>query len=163
MLVSEEQCRAILRGPRSKEKLAPSGSDRLRSASGEEYPILHGKPVLIDFSDSVLSERAVMASKADSQIARTEYKGVKGRLKRLVSPEKQGTADNVARLIADLEALDRPARLLVVGGGSVGQGMGPLYDHPGIQIYSFDIYDSPMSSSSRMVIICPCPRIFSTP
>lgn len=39
--------------------------------------------------------------------------------------------------------LGRPAQLLVVGGGSVGQGMGPLYDHPGIEIYSFDIYDSP--------------------
>ncbi|HMQ41103.1 MAG TPA: methyltransferase domain-containing protein [Paracoccus sp. (in: a-proteobacteria)] len=143
MLVSSEDCLTILRCPLSGEALVRDGSDRLRTASGRVYPVLRGKPVLVDFSDSVLSEEAVMATKAHSQIARKNYNGLTARIKRLVSPEKKATARNVARLIADLEALGRPARLLVIGGGSVGQGMAPIYDHPGIEIYAFDIYDTP--------------------
>ena len=143
MLVSSEDCLTILRCPIGGEALVQDGPDRLRTASGRVYPVLHGKPVLVDFSDSVLSEEAVMATRADSQIARKNYNGLTARIKRLVSPEKKATAQNVARLIADLETLDRPARLLVIGGGSVGQGMAPIYDHPGIEIYAFDIYDTP--------------------
>lgn len=143
MLVSSEDCLTILRCPLSGEALVRDGSDRLRTASGRVYPVLRGKPVLVDFSDSVLSEEAVMATRAHSQIARKNYNGLTARIKRLVSPEKKATARNVARLIADLEALGRPARLLVIGGGSVGQGMAPIYDHPGIEIYAFDIYDTP--------------------
>lgn len=143
MLVSSEDCLTILRCPLSGEALVRDGSDRLRTASGRVYPVLRGKPVLVDFSNSVLSEEAVMATKAHSQIARKNYNGLTARIKRLVSPEKKATARNVARLIADLEALGRPARLLVIGGGSVGQGMAPIYDHPGIEIYAFDIYDTP--------------------
>lgn len=143
MLVSSEDCLTILRCPLSGEALVRDGSDRLRTASGRVYPVLRGKPVLVDFGDSVLSEEAVMATKAHSQIARKNYNGLTARIKRLVSPEKKATARNVARLIADLEALGRPARLLVIGGGSVGQGMAPIYDHPGIEIYAFDIYDTP--------------------
>lgn len=143
MLVSSEDCLTILRCPIGGEALVRDGADRLRTASGRVYPVLRGKPVLVDFSNSVLSEEAVMATKAHSQIARKNYNGLTARIKRLVSPEKKATARNVARLIADLEALGRPARLLVIGGGSVGQGMAPIYDHPGIEIYAFDIYDTP--------------------
>lgn len=143
MLASSEDCLAILRCPRSGDVLVREGAESLRAPSGQTYPILHGKPVLVDFSDSVLTEDEVMATKAHSQITRKNYNGLTARIKRLVSPEKKATARNVSRLIADLETLGRPARLLVIGGGSVGQGMAPIYDHPGIEIYSFDIYDSP--------------------
>ncbi|WBU56643.1 class I SAM-dependent methyltransferase [Paracoccus sediminicola] len=84
-----------------------------------------------------------MATEADSQIERTEYRGITARVKKLLSPDKKATAENVRRLIADLEQLGRAANLLVVGGGSVGQGMQPLYDHPDIRIHAFDIYDTP--------------------
>ncbi len=143
MLASGEDCLEILRCPLSGATLSMVAPNRLETPSGQSYPVLHGKPVLVDFDDSVLSEDAVMATKAHSQITRKNYNGVTARIKRLVSPEKKATALNVARLIADLEKLGRPARLLVIGGGSVGQGMAPLYDHPDIAIYAFDIYDSP--------------------
>ena len=143
MLASGEDCLKSLRCPQSGAALTREGEDRLRAPSGQVYPILHGKPVLVDFSDSVLSEEAVMATKAHSQITRKTYNGMTQRIKRLVSPEKKATARNVTRLIADLETLGRSARLLVIGGGSVGQGMAPIYDHPGIEIFAFDIYDSP--------------------
>ena len=139
MLASGEDCLKILRCPQSGAALTREGEDRLRAPSGQVYPILHGKPVLVDFSDSVLSEEAVMATKAHSQITRKTYNGMTQRIKRLVSPEKKATARNVTRLIADLETLGRSARLLVIGGGSVGQGMAPIYDHPGIEIFAFDI------------------------
>lgn len=143
MLMAVEECIPVLRCPRTKDELTRESPDVLTCPAGHRYGIVHGKPVLIDFSDSVLSEEAIMATKAHSQIVRREYKGLKARIKRMVSPEKEDTAQNVRQMISDLEQLNRPVRLLMIGGGSIGQGMEPLYDHPDIQIFGFDIYDSP--------------------
>lgn len=143
MLVAPEDSLAYLRCPRTGAELDRTSADSLSGPDGVRYPVVNGKPVLIDFSDSVLSEEQVAASAAGSQIARSSYGGVKGRIKQLLSPTRKETVRNVRRLIADLEALGRPARLLIVGGGSIGHGMEPLYDHPDIDVLSFDIYDSP--------------------
>lgn len=143
MLVGPEDSLAVLRCPRTLAPLDRAAPDRLTCAGGHSYPVVNGKPVLIDFSDSVLSEEEIARSAGGSQIARQDYGGLKRRVKRMLSPPRRETLGNVRRLVADLEALGRPARLLVVGGGSIGQGMEPLYDHPGIAVHSFDIYDSP--------------------
>ncbi|WP_265519947.1 class I SAM-dependent methyltransferase [Nitratireductor luteus] len=151
MLVSVEQCLPALRCPRTRAELKRETADRLvtdgrMNGSVRRYRMVNGLPVLIDFSDSVLSEDAVYRNSAESPIERTSYAGLKGGIKSLLSPRKKATEQNVKRLIADLEAeakaLGRPGRLLVIGGGSIGQGMEPLYDHPGIHVYSFDIYAS---------------------
>lgn len=65
-------------------------------------------------------------------------------VKKILSPTKKSTVHNVARLIDDLSRLDGDAKLLMVGGGSVGQGMEPLYAHLNIHIYAFDVYSSPL-------------------
>jgi SAM-dependent methyltransferase len=143
LLVDKDECLRILCCPRTKESLQEVSPDMMTCPSGHQYRLLRGKPVLVNFEDSVLSEEQIMASKGGSQIARHEYSGIKQKVKRFLSPEKKETRENVRRLITDLEALDRPARLLVIGGGSIGQGMTPLYDHPNIRIYAFDIYDTP--------------------
>lgn len=143
MLADVQECVAALRCPRTKAALTQISPDALTCPAGHQYPILNGKPILIDFSDSVLSEAEVTHSDAGSQIERKDYGGLKSNVKRILSPEKRETLENVRRLIADLEAMKRPTRLLVVGGGSIGQGMRALYDNPNISIFSFDIYDSP--------------------
>ncbi|SDE24272.1 Methyltransferase domain-containing protein [Paracoccus isoporae] len=143
MLMTVDECFPLLRCPRSGSELQRDGDGAIRCAEGHHYNSVGGKPVLVDFSDSVLVRDEVMASQADSQIHRSEYRGLTAGVKRLLSPQKQATVQNVARLVADLEAMGRPVRLLVIGGGSVGQGMQPLYDHPDIRIAGFDIYDTP--------------------
>ena len=147
MLISVEECLPALRCPVTQSRLIRSGENSLRAEGATEnqktYKIVAGKPILIDFSDSVLIEKEVFAANAESPIARQNYQKARAGLKRLLSPAKAGTRNNVTRLIADLERRTRPVRLLIVGGGSVGQGMEPIYAHPDIRIYSFDIYATP--------------------
>ncbi len=147
MLISVEECLPALRCPITQSRLIRSDGNSLQTEGSTEnqksYKIIAGKPILIDFSNSVLVEEEVFAANADSPIARQKHHGVKARIKGLLSPQKAGTRNNVKRLIADLERRTLPIRLLVVGGGSVGQGMEPIYAHPDIRVYSFDIYATP--------------------
>ncbi|NLS07798.1 class I SAM-dependent methyltransferase [Rhizobium sp. P32RR-XVIII] len=147
MLISVEECLPALRCPVTRSRLIRSGENSLRTEGAPEnqkdYKIVAGRPILIDFSDSVLVEEEVFAANANSPISRQKHHGAKARIKRLLSPQKAGTRNNVKRLIADLGRRTRPVRLLIVGGGSVGQGMDPIYEHPDIRVYSFDIYATP--------------------
>lgn len=108
-----------------------------------EYPILRGTPVLIDFSKSVLDEDSTIRNSGSSVIERKTYHGPLHFLKRLLSPRKKSTRGNVGTLVQLLRDDRKTARVLIVGGGSIGQGTDPLYEDPSLQLYSFDIYASP--------------------
>jgi SAM-dependent methyltransferase len=147
MLVSTEECLDDLRCPITKAKLTRE-DDRLVAAETSdeqrrEYPLINGKPILVNFEDSVLNKEAVQSSAAESQIERKDYRGASRFIKKLLSPEKEETRRNIERLRGLLTDRAKPARLLIIGGGSVGQGMDPFYDDPDIKVYSFDIYASP--------------------
>lgn len=147
MLIDAQDCLDDLRCPVSKSKLTIEGDFLVSSSPTEngsaKYPIVDGKPVLINFGHSVVDRDAVIEVGAASQVERTSYTGLSRFLKRLLSPENQATKNNVAKLKDLLVKLPEPARLLVVGGGSVGRSLGPLYDDERIKVYSFDIYASP--------------------
>jgi SAM-dependent methyltransferase len=143
MLANQECCMQHLRCPRTGARLIASGDGRLVSEGAEaiSYPIVGGVPILVDFETSVLDPSKALKSPAASAVVRKEYRGITRGVKRLLSPQKATTKRNVAVLQKLLGA--GPSRLLIVGGGSVGQGMQPLYDSPSIEIYGFDIYASP--------------------
>ena len=147
MLVSAEETLGELRCPVSKSRLVRDGnllvSTDDQDARQRSYPIVDGKPVLINFSQSVVDKEVVTKSVGESQVERTSYSGLNRLVKQLLSPENKATQQNVAHLQELLRARPEPARLLVVGGGSVGQALGPLYDDERIKVYSFDIYASP--------------------
>ena len=44
---------------------------------------------------------------------------------------------------------DRNPRILVIGGGTVGDGLEELYDDPTIDLISFDVYASPRDPVRR--------------
>lgn len=106
------------------------------------YPAIQGAPVLIDFTRSILSREQITESDVGSPVRRRATQGIKHALKRVLSPEKRSTRRNIDRLIAALPRDHRPL-VLVIGGGTVGQGIGALYDHPDLGIAAFDIYHSP--------------------
>ncbi|WP_342642041.1 methyltransferase domain-containing protein [Rhodoligotrophos ferricapiens] len=148
MLASASECLDILRCPKTGAPLERIG-DKLVASSIDsdeplEYPIIDGLPILIDFRHSILSERDVLASAAESVIERPRYRGASAMVKRLLSPQKPTTRRNVEMLVQELEQLSDPITVLIVGGGSIGQGMAPLYDHPRLKLFSFDIYRSPL-------------------
>ncbi|HVF94071.1 MAG TPA: methyltransferase domain-containing protein [Sphingomonas sp.] len=114
-----------------------------RSADGQLsfYPFVGETPVLIDFEHSVLSSQEILKSGGDSVLTRSRSSW-SDRLKRLLVPVKRSTLDNVAALI-DALPKTHSGVTLVIGGGTVGQGMAALYDHPELRVIALDIYSSP--------------------
>lgn len=108
------------------------------------FPRVAGKSVLVDFDNSILDPQAIAASGAASLIRRRM--GWQERLIDIVN-SKNRIAPHFARdMLAQLErrgaAEGRRPRLLVVGGGTVGQGAEPLYETDAVEIIAFDIYCS---------------------
>ena len=145
MLEEFDRLEPLFRCPRSGSRLARCNGGHLSLADRFRfYPAIDGTPVLIDFDDSVLSPEDVLHNQATSPIDRDARGGAAGLLKRIVSPEKRVTRDNVEALIEALPQT-RDSLVLVVGGGTIGQGMSALYNHPDIRIIAFDIYKSPLT------------------
>ena len=147
MLVNADEVFLILRSPRTNATLKRSGQALLISEDNptKEYAIVNGIPILIDFERSVIPDKLAFFNDLASQIVRVERKGLGRIVKRwLLSPERKSTERNVERIVNDVTRGNKDAaRVLVVGGGSIGHGMERLYDSPLIQIYAFDIYASP--------------------
>ena len=146
MLLSQEDAFELLRCPRTGRPLKRIDSETLVAASDEraEYRIVRGCPVLVDFDDSVLTEQDFLCSDAQSVVKRRSYGGASRILKRLVSPptRRKTTAANVSRMMGLLKQAEREPRVLVIGGGGIGQGIEGLYDDPDIKTVAFDIYAS---------------------
>lgn len=144
MLLTRKEVLEMLRCPKSGTALEAKENGLIAGTnSGDfEYEIIDGYPVLIDFERSVLKKEEIKA--VSSVIERPSYSGLLGLAKKLVSPSKSATADNVKHAMSLLVDKEESAKVLVVGGGSIGQGMQPLYEDPRIAVVAFDIYTSPM-------------------
>jgi SAM-dependent methyltransferase len=146
MLLSREDCLPLLCCPGGQHQLCMADGTTLKSNGSnppKSYPVINGFPILVDFETSVLDEAETIRSSARSVRPRPQYKGIKAKLKRLLSPQKSSTKKNIDALIRLLHANENPVRLLVLGGGTIGQGMEPVYDDPAIGVIGFDIYATP--------------------
>ncbi|WP_198016717.1 class I SAM-dependent methyltransferase [Rubidibacter lacunae] len=143
MLVEKEDIFPLLRCPRSGVFLRAIDRKLIAELDTQciEYKIIDGYPVLIDFDKSVLTEDGVKT--LSSAVERRSYGKVSGAIRRLISPPLETTTENVKHLLALLFASRDRASILVIGGGTVGQGMESLYNDPHIALVSFDIYSSP--------------------
>jgi ubiquinone/menaquinone biosynthesis C-methylase UbiE len=111
----------------------------------ENYPVIGGQPVLIDFDDSIVALEELEAGAAHSAIQRGNDGGLRRRLTRTLLLSNAVTRANASRFIALLEARSDRPKVLVVGGGSRGQGTERLYEDPALQLVAFDIYRSEMT------------------
>lgn len=91
------------------------------------FDVIHGRPVLVDFADSVLDRAATLSTDAGSLIPRFDRQG---------RPHPQ-VAANVTRLSS---LLPQASRLLVIGGGEDKHGLGCLTARPDVVTITFDIY-----------------------
>ena len=119
----------------------------LRDDAGDgkacDFPVTNGVPVLIDFDKSVVQRSDILETGADSAIERPRYSPPARLIKSLLSPEKKSTKRNIAAFAEKLRRAAPRPRVLVIGGGSVGQGMSLLYDDPDVAVSAFDIYATP--------------------
>ena len=133
-LMSTEEVQLMLRWP--------AGSGEGPKMNGTPALPKGQLPVLVDFANSVIEEPDSSQAVA-SKVGRPAYRGPARLVKRLLSPRKQATLRNVDRFISALKAAAAQPRVLVVGGGSIGQGLEQLYGDPDIAIAAFDIYQTP--------------------
>jgi len=108
------------------------------------YEIMEGKPVLVDFSTSILDQTETLKNNASSVVIRPTREGIQSIIQKVLSPEKQVVNDNVKYLISLLKSQNSQPKVLFVGGGALGRGMKPFYEDDALKVISFDIYASPL-------------------
>jgi SAM-dependent methyltransferase len=116
--------------------------------SKEPFPLVRGVPALVDFDHSVLSVEQLARTSGSSPIPR----GVPGsplrrQLGGLLHPPNCQAARSLHRMLELFRRRSDPSRrpvVLVVGGGTVGDGLDELYSASDVDVLAFDIYWSPL-------------------
>jgi len=112
--------------------------------AAEAFPVVGGVPVLVDFEHSVVDADHVRAVQGASQVERSRLAVP---LRHLMHPPNTTAPTNVTRMLgllrADVGSVGRRPRILVIGGGVVGDGLEELYADPSVDLIGFDIYSSP--------------------
>lgn len=135
----------VLACPQCKTPVIRSGPDwhcssDACSMSREPFVVVAGVPALVDYTRSVLSRDALEATNAASLVSRTNLWGP---MRQMLHPANV-TAERVVSSMVSLlttECTSRP-RILVIGGGAVGEGLEALYLDENIDIVGFDVYAS---------------------
>jgi ubiquinone/menaquinone biosynthesis C-methylase UbiE/uncharacterized protein YbaR (Trm112 family) len=153
-LMSGLEARELLVCPRCRTKLEwADNSSVCRSPrcplSGRRFPVRSGLPVIIEFERSIIALDAIADSSSDTRDhspapARRQPAAI-GRfrlqLKRIWKPANLAARAGVAAILAELA----PGSLvLVVGGGTLGNGTESLYEQAETRVLAFDIYASPL-------------------
>jgi len=143
MLIDQREVLKVLRCPKTGGELQQNNGHLVAARDQENviYEIVKDYPVLIDFEKSVLKQED--ATSLSSVIDRNNYSGILGQVKRLLSPLKSTTIENVQELLNLILTEQDSVTVLIIGGGTVGNGMNVFYNDPRIKLISFDIYASP--------------------
>ncbi|TAD89560.1 MAG: class I SAM-dependent methyltransferase [Alphaproteobacteria bacterium] len=143
-MIQNEWVQESLRCPCPRRNPLVSGQSGLECAArcgAPAFPVVDGRPVLVDFATSILDRTAVEASAGASPIRRRS-----GRLRAAVFDLAFGrnrVAESNAKRFLSL--LGPAPRVLIIGGGALGAGVEQLYAHPGIRTLTFDVYASPLT------------------
>jgi ubiquinone/menaquinone biosynthesis C-methylase UbiE len=140
----------LLRCPRCGLAVA-AGRDAFRcvdpacrcSAPGS-FPLVDRWPVLVDFERSVLdrAELTLRSARVRQELHRSRADRLPRSVRRIWKPPNRTAQANVRDLLA---RLDRPSRVLVVGGGTLGNGVEELYTVAGVEVIGFDLYGSDLT------------------
>ena len=160
----------LLACPRCRAPLA-LGDDGVRCtnescplAAPRSFSYLGPRPVLVHFARSVLEAKHLPGPGAtlESQVAhRWSVDRVPKRLRSFLKPANVVAVRNIDLLLALLPA---GATVLVVGGGTIGNGTERLYTDRRVEVVAFDIYDSaPGAVRRRRRIRSRSPTEASTP
>lgn len=111
----------------------------------EPFPVVSGVPALVDFERSVIDADRLNDTDGASQITRPRFSAA---LSKLVRPNSSvPTSARVGAMLKELRTgvvtMGRRPRILVIGGGAVGNGLSELYEDNAVDLITFDIYASP--------------------
>jgi SAM-dependent methyltransferase len=141
--------------PVTRSPLTWNGDGRLVSAEGCEYQVAHGVPILLDAGNDLFDADSVFAAESGAN-ARSRRARLRNLAKRCVpSPTRSVRSRQRFDALADLVSEHGPdARVLIIGGGIVGNGMENFVERPGFQVVETDVYIGP-----RTQIVCDAHRL----
>ncbi|WP_179862319.1 class I SAM-dependent methyltransferase [Longibacter salinarum] len=130
----------LCRSPRTGAQLQREGGHLVSIADSEDrYPVVEGIPVLINEDESLFSVDQ-FEQKTETTVPETSR--LVQRVARLLPSLNLNVRaeDNFQRFVDELPS---PARVLVVGGRTRGEGSDVLYESPSIKIFSTDVAFGP--------------------
>lgn len=108
--------------------------------SKNPYCYFASKPLLVDFNESVLVEDNFRNKAGESDVKRTPI-GMLTYFRNLFRKKNHIAKLNINLLIEKLYKINNP-RILIVGGGEIGNGLNDFYNTFDKNIISLDIYNS---------------------
>lgn len=129
---------SILRCPASGSQLSLASDGALVSLEGRRYEVLDGVPVLLDFERSLFD--------ADDFTGATEPVGIGQKIRRALNrivpdPTRSlGARDRFERLGELVKERDVNPRILIIGGGILGEGMEGLAEDEALELVETDVY-----------------------
>jgi len=118
-----------------------SCSNDICSRRHDPYTCIDGKPVLVDFNNSILKKEIFYLEKGRSKVRRTK-EGIIRSTRDKHRKKNNITITNIDFLTNEILKIKNP-KILIIGGGEIGSGMESLYLNHKEKICSFDIYNSP--------------------
>jgi len=115
-------------------------NNELCSKSHQNFPIVNGKPVLIDFEKSIINYDIFKKYEGRSVVVRRK-KEILVKMKSFFQGESVITKKNIELIIKMLSNINDP-KILIIGGGEIGAGFDAFYKRYSNNILSFDIYES---------------------
>jgi SAM-dependent methyltransferase len=148
-----EELLAELRCPATGEQLVEADGRLQTADGGRSYPIVDGKPILIDEERSLFC----LADYVPHEHGTTPEPRAWGpwevaeRVSRLLPTDSRNVCaeTNLRRLAGLLEGRTGRQRLLVVGGGTVGVGFEALLRQPDLEVVETDVFLGP-----RTQVVC---------
>lgn len=145
MLVNLDDILDLLRHPGRPQEpvtIAPEAGGQINVRSnGSDFPVVHGQPVLIDFGSSVVRRADVTGIGLKPLVERGRSSKLRRFAKSLfISTAK--SAENFGRFASHAKLASPKPLIVVVGGGSLGEGAAVLYEDPVLRVLGFDIYPS---------------------
>lgn len=127
-----------------KERLFCSSDGCIYSQRG--FPRLDGRPVLIDFRESILLEGDLLARAGKSFMRRDDMRtDLSTRVRKKLLGRNLTAMRNAESMIAAMKKVTSRPKLLIIGGGAIGSGIEQIYSDPELEILATDIYVSPLT------------------
>lgn len=128
--------------PHCQAPLASAEHEWLCTKCSRAFPLVQGIPVLVNFETSVLTPDWALHTGGATLVKRNSPRSARSTVSRLLNGTNAVATENIQALLAmALRRRQRP-RILIVGGGAIGSGIGSLYTDPRVDLIGFDIYAS---------------------
>lgn len=128
---------------RRKDILLESGrivcsAEDCENSSG--FPVQNGQPVLIAFEENtIFARKDYVDDDRGSGLPERKRRAIGSLVRKILGVRVGRTAANISPALAEMAS---GARVLIVGGGTVGNGLESLYGRSDLHIHAFDVYPS---------------------